>query len=807
MDKKRLFNISLFCGIFLWIIPSGIFYEVDKRIVLFYFGFHLIMSLLYLIQFRNVTRDKRNTQFEWVLIYLSTAGSILVHVITCVSLLFLKGNISNFKLIPIVLVLRCVVLTSIVVYRYSEYEEADLDKKIKEEKKLNSEKNKEKIRKKKNNKWIYKILLKDFRANLKNYTVFIISAVLTFTYVYGFLGNLFIIHNMQQTNMAQIGEGITSVVLNALIIITAVTILIQFYALKNYMQNRMYDFKTLILLGMKKKEIYKGLIFVLTISLLISYLIGVILGNGMIFIFRKVYGFYLQNTIIPKVDIIIVTAISFVICLVIIVFIMCIVQDMVIESGILNASNSNIEEQMPKFRKIIFVLTILLIILFVLYSDPHRAESLYLIYPCLIIFVIFTYFGAVYLLRKLKNNNKHYLNNILTFNLIYYKPKSYLKNSLALYTLLFVMFFTYIFQIATLFPLDSNKLYPYDYICLGYEEDKTEFENIKNQFDIESEIYPVARVTVPGGEDGGYGDFNKTLPMGHHLGISESTYKKLTGKNLNLKDKEICILYQEDKSNKAHPLDFYAIRSKPLIRIGQPQRYIPGTRKTFFSLDYDVVDERREVVLGRLTNVMYENIVVFSDEHFNSEYKKADGIKYLMTINSNMKDNKSLESYLDNYKKTHNEERKIDDNVQSVYKAKDLYESFQGEKIFTLIINTSILITFTIANIIIVFVHVFGNISYYKNRYEILSYLGEKRKNSNSIIRKEISLFAMRPCILAIITSLVFILITIKMRGFNYFEIITSAKIYISIMLAFLLVYGISTFIVYRCLIKEIGGK
>ena len=102
---------------------------------------------------------------------------------------------------------------------------------------------------------------------------------------------------------------------------------------------------------------------------------------------------------------------------------------------------------------------------------------------------------------------------------------------------------------------------------------------------------------------------------------------------------------------------------------------------------------------------------------------------------------------------------------------------------------------------------IFGNISYYKNRYEILSYLGEKRKNSNSIIRKEISLFAMGPCILAIITSLVFILITIKMRGFNYFEIITSAKIYISIMLAFLLVYGISTFIVYRCLIKEIGGK
>ena len=806
MKKKGLFNILLFCGIFLWIIPSGIFYEVDKKIVLFYFGFHLVMSLLYFIHFRNATRDKRNMQFEWVLIYLSTAGSILAHVVTYIALLY-QGQVSNFKLIPIVLVLRCVVLIFIAIYRYSEYEESDFDKKIKEEKKLNSEKNKEKVVKKKNNKWVYKILLKDFRANLKNYTVFIISAVLTFTYVYGFLGNLFIIHNMQETNMAQIGEGITSVVLNALIIITAVTILIQFYALKNYIQNRMHDFKTLMLLGMKKKEIYKSLLFILTISLIISYLIGVILGNGMIFIFRKVYGFYLPNTIIPKADIILVTALSFVICLIILVFIMSIVQDMVIESGMLNVSNSNMEEEMPKFRKIIFALPIFLIILFVLYSDPHRAESLYIIYPWIIIFVIFTYFGATYVLRKLKSKNKHYLNNILTFNLIYYKPKSYLKNSMALYTLLFVMFFTYIFQIATLFPLDSSELYPYDYICLGYENDKAEFENIKNKFDIESEIYPVARVTVPGGEDGGYGDFYKTLPMGHHLGISESTYKKLTGKNINLKDKEICILYQEDKSNKAHPLDFYAIRSKPLIRIGQPERYNPGHRKTFFSLDYDVVKEKREVVLGRLTNVMYENIVVFSDEHFNSEYKKTDGIKYLMTINSNMKNNKSLESYLDNYKQTHNEERQIDGTVQSVYKGKDLYEAFQGEKIFKLIINLSILVTFTIASIIIVFVHTFGNISYYKNRYEILSYLGEKKKKTNLTIKKEIFLFAMGPCILAILTSLIFVGVSISMRGFNYFEIVTSTKVYMSIMLSFLLVYGVSTFIIYRFLIKDIGGK
>ena len=809
MNKNNyLIYILLFCGIFLWIIPSSIFYEVDKRAVLFYYGFHLIISLLYLIQFLKIFLDKRNIYYEGVLIYLSVIGSILVHVLTYVALT-IQGQESNIKIIFWILVLRGIVVISLVIYIYLSYEDVNLDKKIKKEKKLSFEinENKRKVRGKKISKLVHKILLKDFKANLKNYVVFIISAVLTFTYVYGFLGNLFIIYNMQQTSIAQIGEGITTVVLNALIVITVVTILIQFYALKNYIQNRIYDFKTLILLGMKKKEIYKSMLFLLTISLLTSYFIGAILGNGMIFIFRKVYGFYLQNTVIPEVNTILVTILSFVICIIILAFIMSIVQEIVIESGMLNISSSDMEEKMPKPKKIIFILPVFLIILLGLYSDPHRAESLYIVYPWIIIFVIFIYYSSVYLLRKVKNKNKYSINNILTFNLIYYKFKSYLKNSLALYLLLLIMFFTYIFQIATLFPLESKELYPYDYICLGYEKDKTDFEKIEKQFDIESGIYPVARVTVPGGEDGGYGNFYKTLPMGHHLGISESTYKKLTGKNLNLKDKEICILYQEDKSNKAHPLDFYAIRSKPLIRIGQPQLYNPGYRKAFFNLDYNLVEERREVVLGRLTNVMYENIIIFSDEHFSSEYKKTEGIKYLMTINSNIKNDKKLEGYLDNYKKTHNEERQIDGNVQSVYKGKDLYASFQGEKIFTLIINISILVTFVIASIIIVFVHVFGNTSYYKKRYEILSYLGEKKRNADYTIKKEIFLFAMAPCILAILTSLVFIAITVNIRGFTYLEVITSAKVYIGITLSFLLIYSISTFIISCFLIKEIGGK
>ncbi len=763
------------------------------------------MALLYLKEFLNVFKEKRNMSYEWVLIYLSMAGSVVVHMITYAAL-FILGQENNVKIIPLVLILRVIIVVFILVSRQLSYEDADIDKRIREEKKLNKGSNKVKIKEKKRNKWLYKILLQDFKSNLKNYIVFIISAVLTVTYIYGFLGNLFIVHKIQETSIAYMCEGITSIVLNALLIISIVTILIQFYALKNYVQNRMYDFKTLLLLGVKKEEIYKCMRYLLMISMLLSYVVGAILGNGMIFIFRKVYGFYLQGSNIPKADLAMVTVLSFIGCVLALGFIMSIVQDLAIESSMLNISSSDMEERLPKYNKIILIFPILLLILFKLYSDPHWAESKYIVYSWIIIFVLFIYFGAGYILNKIKNK-KYYLKNILSLNFIFYKSRSYLKNSLILYTLIFIMCFTYVFQIVTLFPLESKELYPYDYVCLGYEKDKNELESIEKNFHVKSEIYPVVRVTVPGGEDGGYGNTFKTLPIGHHLGISESTYELLGGKKLNLKDNDIYILYQEDKSNKAHPLDFYVTRSKPLIKIGEPELYNPGYRKVIFSNDYNLIGEKREILFGRLTGVMYENIVIFSDEYFNKEYKEKDGIKYLITINSKVKNDKALEDYMSDYGKNHKEESNIDNNVKHLYSSKDLNEDFQGEKIFKLIINISILLTFVIASIIIIFVHAFGNRSYYKNRYEILSYLGEKKKKCNHMIRKEIISFAFLPCILAILTSLIFIILTVHMRGFNYLEMILSGKIYISIMLIFVALYGVSTFIISHFLIKNIGGK
>ncbi|MEG1410499.1 MAG: hypothetical protein RSD36_11730 [Terrisporobacter sp.] len=135
MNKKKLFNIILFCGIFLWIIPSALFNGADKRLVLFYYGFHLVIGLLYVIQCIQVFRNKRNLTYEWIVIYLSLVGSVLAHGFVYAAL-YILGQESSIKLIPWVLVIRVILVIYFLIYRYSCYEKSDFDKEIEKAKEL-----------------------------------------------------------------------------------------------------------------------------------------------------------------------------------------------------------------------------------------------------------------------------------------------------------------------------------------------------------------------------------------------------------------------------------------------------------------------------------------------------------------------------------------------------------------------------------------------------------------------------------------------------------------------------------------------
>ena len=82
-------------------------------------------------------------------------------------------------------------------------------------------------------------------------------------------------------------------------------------------------------------------------------------------------------------------------------------------------------------------------------------------------------------------------------------------------------------------------LFPYDYVCMAYEEDEELFQK-KEEEDIgEVKSYPMTRVTTVQGAPASWIDvannyYMKVIwPQGQHVGISENTYMELR-KNLGL---------------------------------------------------------------------------------------------------------------------------------------------------------------------------------------------------------------------------------------------------------------------------------
>ena len=120
---------------------------------------------------------------------------------------------------------------------------------------------------------------------------------------------------------------------------------------------------------------------------------------------------------------------------------------------------------------------------------------------------------------------------------------------------------------------------------MAYEEDEELFQKIEEEDIGEVKSYPMTRVTTVQGAPASWIDvannyYMKVIwPQGQHVGISENTYMELR-KNLGLPEEklqlegeEVHIVFQQDLSVKAHPLDWYMSRRKPYVRIGQPLQY------------------------------------------------------------------------------------------------------------------------------------------------------------------------------------------------------------------------------------------
>lgn len=242
------------------------------------------------------------------------------------------------------------------------------------------------------------------------------------------------------------------------------------------------------------------------------------------------------------------------------------------------------------------------------------------------------------LFLKVRKNKRNYYEKLMPYNTFYYRFKSTFRYAYVISIIPVLVLFVFgKGMISAKIAEKPETLFPYDFMCMATEEDEPFWNQLQEKYDIKLQEYPMIRVTNVDNSEKMDDIRTVIMPQGQHIGISESTYKKLSeavgkkAKDLNLSadGKDVYIIYQQAKSVKAHPLDYLNSRTKPYLHIGQPlESYWYLDREKIYPKRL-VKGEKIDVLTGAFRQGSEENLVVFSDEYFTNvqdDWKKYNWI-------------------------------------------------------------------------------------------------------------------------------------------------------------------------------------
>ena len=339
---------------------------------------------------------------------------------------------------------------------------------------------------------------------------------------------------MRAVTEPSIMMGIKSDFMIAVGLITVVTILLMVFSMRYYIKLRAKDYGTFIMLGMKKKMSY--------MLLFAEYIIGCIGSLFNWYFVRKsapIWNFILLKSIqssdyyITKVDPVVYKN-TILLCLGVMLGIFIIL--LVWMDG-RNLSSLMMKEEITEKRPVsskwllFTVLGIVFIILAIKQYKPgtwgyYFAHIYFLIGGILII----TFSGA-FILEQAKKG-PFYFRYALKINQL---DSKYQSNILIILMLFVIHFFALSYigtQIVEILPLDkTSSNYPYDIIWMARQNDEKYSEKIAEKYNGTVKHIPMIRATMFYSQE--------------EIGISESTYKELTGKAYGLSGKEIVIGIEE----------------------------------------------------------------------------------------------------------------------------------------------------------------------------------------------------------------------------------------------------------------------
>lgn len=352
---------------------------------------------------------------------------------------------------------------------------------------------------------------------------------------------------------------------------------------------------------------------------------------------------------------------------------------------------------------------------------------------------------------------------------------------------------------------DTDALYPYDFVCMSYEEDEDFFSNLSDTYDVDIQTLPMLRVTTPLGapytwKQAAANQYMSVLwPQGQHIAVPEKSYRELkeaAGEepgSLKLKEKEIHVVFQQDTSVKSHPLEWYIGDKEPRLRIGQPIRnYIFMEREMLFP-EYDMKSSERSILTGMFQQGRQENIVVFSDEVFDGLYHNGtgnEGPTRLKLIKCGEENYGKIERELGTFAERHKNDAAWDDRIQPYYAKRTSAAETDAEHYFKKTACLAVLAGLLTGSFFIFFIKYGLEKEELVRKFSQLKCVGMAKKRRVGLLKGEMAKIIWGSYLSAMILSLPFVCAAAKLRMFKAGETAAYLKYAGLSLLCYTVVYG-----------------
>lgn len=680
----------------------------------------------------------------------------------------------------------------------------------------------------------FEVIFTNFRSNLNGYLLFILAASASVALLYVMFGALaaYDTLNPGQSLLSASGSQIISIFTEAALIVVFLSVMLLVLIISNYIKTRMKNYGIFLSLGIRKKTL--GLVIALEYlaCILASLALGLIAGN----IFLPVTKMLFLRSVGVRASVptdyglmILITAVVFLLMTGLATLINYHLFEYVDITS--SAVSETKKEALPK-RLLLLGLVYGLYCIVTGASDylyGYWMEGLSRMAVMLFGFLLLVNCGGSRLYRWFLKKKDRYLNHIFVTLPWKYRFRTNAKYLFLLFTIHILALSVYLPRLSSGLTAGSGKdLYPYDFVCMAYEDDEGFFQDLDRKYDMQMNTYPMVRINTLLAEPFSFNTLRTSTydgmfsPLGQHIGISESTYKALKEAagsdekgSPGLKGRDIHVVFQQDTSQRARLLDWYYspmedLGYDPHLRAGMMCAYTLGNRDKLYP-QYHIKSQEKTILTGMFHNGDQENIVVFSDSYFEElrqsvldRIEEEPSPTQLVTLKTTGSQYRDVSDSLKSFTEKHAPDTYVDPAILPCYEKQTLQSVAEGGHFFREIAYSVTALLLLISSLYIFYLKYSLETEELKRRNQLLEAIGMNRRDRVRLLRSDMSVHSRLAFLAAAAVSAVFFIGMPAERHFTGKETGKYA-IFLAVLLAlYALIYGTGIHFLEKGFIKKV---